>query len=115
MTLKSIEKRIKKIKKEISLIEDMRPGKLSKQFNICGNPTCKCKDIKNPKKHGPYFNLSYTFEGKSKTQFIRPEFAKEIEKENNKYRKFKDLVQLWISLSIEKSNILLEEKKSKIN
>jgi hypothetical protein len=114
MTLKAIEKRIQKIKKEISLIEDMRPGKLSKQFNICGNPTCKCKDIKNPQKHGPYFNLSYTFEGKSKTQFIRPEFANEIEKETNKYRRFKDLVQLWISLSIEKSNIILEEKKSKI-
>jgi len=114
MTIKAIEKRIEKIKDQILEIQSMRPGKLSKQYNICGNPTCKCKDQKKPKKHGPYFNLSYTFDGKSKTQFIRPEFSREIEQENKNYIKFKKLTRMWISLSIEKSNLILDEKKSKI-
>lgn len=115
MTIKAIENKILRIKKQIVGLEAMRPGSLSKQFNVCGNPTCKCKDPKKPKKHGPYYNLSYSFGGKSKTQFIRPGFAKEIDLETKNFRKFKELSQQWITLEIEKSNLILQQKIQKMD
>lgn len=30
-----------------------------KKMEICGNPKCSCRNKKNPKLHGPYYNLSY--------------------------------------------------------
>ncbi|MCP4608276.1 MAG: hypothetical protein GY845_06145 [Planctomycetes bacterium] len=67
--IKKLQNRINRIKKKLSQLGDLRPGSLSKQYNVCGNPTCRCKNPTNPKKHGPYYQLSYTYQGKSKTEF----------------------------------------------
>ena len=48
------QERIRKIKEDLLDLADMRPGALSEPYNVCGNPTCRCKDPKNLKKHGPY-------------------------------------------------------------
>ena len=42
----------------------MKPDSINEQYNVCGSPNCKCKDKKNPQKHGPYYYLSFTFKGK---------------------------------------------------
>ena len=41
--IQSLERQIEKIKRELLDIGDLRPGSLSRQYNVCGNPTCKCK------------------------------------------------------------------------
>jgi hypothetical protein len=115
MTQKQISVKIKKIKDEILNIESMRPGNITAQYNVCGVAGCKCKDEKNPQKHGPYFQLSYSFSGKSKTQFIREQFAKKIEKQNENFKKFKELTKMWITLEIEQSNLFMKEELEKIN
>lgn len=115
MTEKQIEARIKKIKTQIMEIEALRPGSLSKQYNICGVAGCKCKDPEKPKKHGPYFNLSYIHMGKKKTQFIRQNFSKEIELQNKNYKKFKKLTQMWITLEIERSNLRMIVENAKLD
>ena len=48
--VRALEKRIETIKRNLSALGDMRPGSLSTQFNVCGNPTCRCKDPENPEK-----------------------------------------------------------------
>ncbi len=82
-------------------IDEMRPGSLSEQFNVCGNPNCRCKDPDHPKKHGPYYQISYTRKGKSKTEFVRKEMVAGVKRELKNYQKFKKLVDEWIDLSIE--------------
>ena len=54
-----LETKIGKIKKELIALGDLRPGSLSKQHNICGNPKCRCKKEASYR-HGPYCQLSYT-------------------------------------------------------
>lgn len=108
MTSKQIEEKIKKIKSKLLKIQEMRPGNITKQYNVCGSPGCACKDEKNPKKHGPYFKLNYQHQGKSKTMFIREKNVKKITKENQNYKIFKELTQMWITLEIERSNIALK-------
>ena len=76
----STEKKIETSKKKLTALGDMRPGSLSKQYNVCGNPTCRCKDPDNPKKHGPYHQLSYTHKSRSKSEFVKKEDLAEVKK-----------------------------------
>jgi len=111
MQLKNIETKILEIKRQIQNIGEMRPGSLSKQYNVCGTPGCQCKDPKAPKKHGPYYQLSYVHKGKSTSQFIRPPFVEEIEKQIANYKRFKKLTEEWIHLALEHSKLQIELAK----
>ena len=51
--LKSIEKRIDKVKAELMSLGEMHLRILNQQYNVCGVKTCRCKDKENPQKHGP--------------------------------------------------------------
>jgi len=106
-----IEKRIEKIKRELLEIGEMRPGRLSKQYNVCGNPTCKCKDPKAPQKHGPYNQLSYVRRGKSTSRFIRDAYLKEVQKQVDQYQQWKELTDEWLKLAIEHAEIKLKASR----
>jgi len=60
-----IAHKIAQLKQELAELGPMHPGSLSEQYNVCGKPGCRCKDPKNPQKHGPYYQLSFTWRGKS--------------------------------------------------
>lgn len=92
---------------------EMRPGSLSKQYNVCGNLACRCKDPVKPKRHGPYYQLSYSRRGKSKTEFIRKEMAPRIRRELKNYKRFVKLREELIDLSIELSRLRGSEKGAK--
>jgi hypothetical protein len=92
--------RIKKIQQRLAAMGEMRPGSLSKQYNVCGNPSCRCKDPKNPKKHGPYYQLSYTHKGKSTTEFVKKEMVSQVRQQIRNFREFKKLTEEWIDLSV---------------
>lgn len=110
MTRKSLSIKIEKVKRELMSIEGLRPGSLSTQYNICGKKGCKCKDDP-PQKHGPYFQLSLTRKGKSQTKFIKQGDVDMIHEQLNNYKRMKVLVEQWVDLSIELSNLILSEEK----
>ncbi len=80
---------------------EMRPGTLSRQYNVCGNPQYRCKDSQHPKKHGPYYQLSYTRHGKSKSEHIKKEMITTVKNQVRNYKRFVILNEEWIDLSIE--------------
>ena len=106
----SLEKRIRNIKHQISELGDLRPGALSKQYNICGSPNCRCKATP-PIKHGPYYQISFTRHGKSSSQFVREEDLDEVQQQLEHYRHLRQLVDEWITLSAELSSLRLREKR----
>jgi hypothetical protein len=113
-SLATINKKILSIKSQLSTFDDIRPGSLSKQYNICGKAGCRCKDEKNPKKHGPYYNLSYTYKGRGTSEYIPEKYVEELKKRIKNYSIMKKLVDDWIALSIQKSKIeikLLKKNK----
>ena len=63
--------RIRQIKDMLSQLGPVLPGSLSTQWNVCGKPGCRCKDPKKPRKHGPYYQLSFTVDGKSSSLFVK--------------------------------------------
>ncbi len=83
---------------KIKNIGPVLPGSLDTYYNVCGKPTCCCKDKKMPRKHGPYYRLSYSLAGKNSSMFVKKEDAKAVEKMVNNY---KDLRALTIEFALE--------------
>ena len=99
-SIKDLEKRIVAIKKEITSLGEMRPGSLSEQYNVCGKAACKCKDPKAPEKHGPYYQLSYSHNRKSTSEFVLREDLEAVRNQLADYKTFMKLKDEWIEHSI---------------
>ena len=109
-TLCILETQIEVIKKELVSLGDLRPGSLSKQYNVCGNPTCHCKHDP-PQKHGPYYQLSFSRKGKSSTKFIKKPHVAMVQKQVENYAQLRTLVDQWIDLSMQMCQLKMEMQK----
>jgi hypothetical protein len=96
------QNKIGQLKQKLLNLGPVLPGSISEQWNICGTPGCKCKDAKNPKKHGPYYQLSFSVGGRSSSIFIKKEDISEARKRVQNYQEFKklttELVQAHVDL-----------------
>ena len=95
----TLERRILEIKNEIMGLGEIRNG------NVCGNPTCRCKDKDNPQKHGPYYQLSYRFNKKSTSQVVSAENIDKVRQQLAVYKTFVKLKDEWLGVSIELSKL----------
>jgi len=109
--IKYLSGNIEAIKKKIALLGEIRPGTLTEQYNVCGNPNCRCKNEKNAKKHGPYYQLSYTRYGKSTSEFVKRGNVNKVKKQVGDYKLFMKLKDEWIDLSIEIAKMEREKAK----
>jgi hypothetical protein len=105
--IRALRAQIKAIKRELGELEVLRPGSLSRQFNVCGSPGCRCKGSP-PQKHGPYYHLSYTRNGKGGTRSIPPRDVPAIRAALANYARFRKLIDRWIDLATELSDLELE-------
>ena len=85
------QRRAEQIRERLGRIGPMLPGSISEQWNVCGTPGCRCKDVEKPVKHGPYYQLSYTVGGRSSTMFIKKEDLAEARRRLKRYAQFKAL------------------------
>jgi hypothetical protein len=91
-----IEKKIASIKKALGAIGDMRPGALTEQF----------KDRENAE--GAFWQLSYTRQMQSRTDYIRREWVKVTQKQIQEYKTFKRLIDTWVALAIEHAKLRMK-------
>ena len=94
--LDEIRERIDRIKAELAAIDEMRPGSLTRQY----------KDPQN--QSGSYYQLSYTRDMKSRTEYIARDCLRDIRRQIANYKRFKTLTAEWIALSIEQSRIRMK-------
>ena len=109
--LRTLERQIEKIKRELVRVAELRPGTLSEQYNVCGTPRCRCKGSPS-EKHGPYYQLSYTRKRKSHTRFIRPEVLPEVKRQLKNYARFRTLVEHWVDLATELADLRLTKTRA---
>jgi hypothetical protein len=99
--LEDIEKQIENIKRQLQTIGVMRPGSLTKQY-------------KEPKeKKGAYYQVSYTLDMKSHTDYVRKDFVENVRQQIDDYKKFRDLTKKWILLSIKYSKLQIAQAAKK--
>ena len=90
--IQQIERRMERIKEALRHLGPMRPGSLTRQY----------KDPKN--KAGAYWQISYTRQMKSRTEYVREECVPEVRRQIATHKQFKRLIDQWIDLGIERSN-----------
>lgn len=100
MNANKFEEHIRSLHQQLSKIGPLRPGTLYKRSSVCGKPGCRCIREKDPQRHGPYYYLSYTFEGKSYTEFVREKDLTGVKKQIRNYNRLMKLVKKLISYSI---------------
>ena len=108
---KLLLRQIEKVKGQLAALGDLRPGSLSTQYNVCGTPGCRCKATP-PEKHGPYYQVSFTRKGKSSSKFVRKEDLAAVRRELKNYEVMKTLVDRWIDLATELSNLRLANERT---
>jgi hypothetical protein len=105
-----LERRIERIKRKLQALGDLRPGSLSEQYNVCGVEGCQCK-ASPPKRHGPYYQLSFTRKGKATSRFVRRDEVAVVRQQLKNYAKLRALVDEWISTAMELSTLRLEQRR----
>ena len=99
--IQQIERRIARIKEELQAVGPMRPGSLTSQY-------------RDPKSRaGAYWQISYTRQMKSRTEYVRRERVAEIREQIATYKRFKRLIDQWLDLSIERSQLAIQIAKQK--
>ncbi len=83
------------------MLGEMRPGSLTRQYKDPESQT------------GPYYQLSYTLDMKSRTEYIRREYVSDIRRQIRVYKRFKKLSGEWIALSIEQSRLVMKLARSR--
>jgi hypothetical protein len=94
--LLKIEKRIETIKAKLTAIDEMRPGSLSRQYKDPANQS------------GAYYQLSYTRDMKSRTEYIARDALDDVRRQLDNYKRFKELTAEWVDLSIEHSRLKMK-------
>jgi Na+/phosphate symporter len=89
--MSKFKKKIREIQKELNSLGLMLPGGIGTQWYSCQKKGCKCMDSENPKKHGPYHQLSYRIAGKSSTMIIKDKDLKLAQKFIENHQRFKEL------------------------
>jgi len=112
MAVIDIERRIAEIKGELSRLGPLRPGSLSQQYNVCGNPSCRCK-ADPPERHGPYAQISYSWKGRSRSEFVREEDLADVRRQLENYDRLRRLVDEWIGLGLERARREREARRAK--
>jgi hypothetical protein len=98
-SLAQIEEKIAGIKQKLMELGEMRPGSLTHQYH------------KPKEKKGGFYQISYTHKMRSKTEYVRPEFVKDLRDQIASFKNFKRLVQQWTDLAIEYSRLKIAAAK----
>ena len=94
--LAQIDKRIGKIKVELAAIGEMRPGSLTRQYKYPASAS------------GAYYQLSYTLDMKSRTDYIPRNWVRDVRTQVGNYKRFKSLSAEWVALSIERCRLTMK-------
>ena len=67
------------------------------------------RQYKDPeKKSGTYYQLSYTRQMKSRTEYVARDYLPEVRREIRNYKRFRALTIEWVDLSIEQSRLMMK-------
>jgi hypothetical protein len=97
--LASLESSRASLLRQITQLQDMRPGSIAVVFRRCGKPTCHCAQPRDPG-HGPHFQLTSKTDGKTVTQSLASRAALDkAEQEVAEFRNFEKLSQSLIEVN----------------
>jgi len=95
-SLKTFDRRIQRIQAQLAQLGPMRPGTLTRQY-------------RHPEQQqGAYYQLSYTYQMKSRTEYVPKNQVAFVRKEIAVYQRYKKLTAQWINLALQRSRLRLQ-------
>ena len=95
-----LEQQISHIKNDLLALGPLHPGSLSRQYTVCGKAGCRCKDPTRPRRHGPYYKVSYVYRGSFTTRFVPRQQARAVRAELANHKRMRKLIDAWVGLAI---------------
>ena len=78
----------------------MRPGTLTRQYR------------QPERQHGAYYQLSYTYQMRSHTEYVPKREVAMVRKEIAVYQRYKKLTAQWIDLALQRSRLRMQLGRS---
>jgi len=104
-TVQEIDEKILHLKNQLMALGPLHPGSISRQYQVCGRPGCKCVDRQKPRPHGPYTKLTYVYHGTFTCRFVRAGSVKEVAALLAAFKTFRKLTDQWIGLAIQRAEL----------
>src|SRR5512140_1217061 len=99
-TLENLEAQIRQIQQALAALGPMRPGTLTRQYR------------QPQQRRGAYYQLSYTFQMRSRTEYVRPAEVPHPRRELAEYKRYKRLTARWVVLSLQRSKLQLKAARA---
>ena len=100
-SLKRTEAQIEGIKQQLRVLGPMRPGSITRQYR------------RPRERQRPFYQLSYTHRMRSRSEYVRPENLAALQKETANFKRFKKLIDRWVGLALEASQLRLHQAAKK--
>ena len=102
-SLKIIDRQIQRVKDRLAGLGPMRPGTLTRQY-------------RNPReRQGAFWQISYTHQMKSRSEYVRAEETAAARREIAEFRRYKKLTARWVELALERSQTRVQLARASSN
>jgi hypothetical protein len=99
-SLQTFDRQIQRIQSQLTQLGPMRPGTLSRQYR------------QPQRQQGAYYQLSYTYQMKSHTEYVPKREVAIVRKEIAVYQRYKKLTAQWIDLALQRSRLRMHLARS---
>lgn len=93
ITLETLDSQIRQTQQALAALGPMRPGTLSRQYR------------RPQERLGAYYQISYTFQMRSRTEYVRPQEVAQLRRELAEYKHYKRLSARWVALSLQRAKL----------
>ena len=95
-SLQTFDRQIQKIQTRLTQLGPLRPGTLTRQYR------------QPERQQGAYYQLSYTYQMRSHTEYVPKREVAMVRKEIAAYQRYKKLTAQWIDLALRRSRLRMQ-------
>src|SRR5689334_1766209 len=95
-SLKIFDRQIQRLQTQLTKLGPMRPGTLTRQYR------------RPESQQGAYYQLSYTYQMRSHTEYVPKREVAVVRKEIAAYRRYKRLTARWLDLALKRSQVRMQ-------
>lgn len=95
-SLQTFDRQIQRIQTQLTKLGPLRPGTLTRQYR------------QPERQQGAYYQLSYTYQMRSHTEYVPQREVANVRKEIAVYHRYKKLTSQWIDLALQRSRLRMQ-------
>jgi hypothetical protein len=99
-SLRTFDRQIQRIQTQLAQLGPMRPGTLTRQYR------------QPDRQQGAYYQLSYTYQMRSRTEYVPKRQVAMVRKEIAVYQRYKKLTAQWVDLALQRSRLRMQLARS---